>query len=294
MPFLNQKSDMSSKSEIKSLLFLMDDPDPFVKKSVENRLKELGEKAVPMLDEYKGELQKEDQKDRVDDIIHNLTFNTLESDLIEILEAGLRTRSSLEHAVLNLARFGNPTLRISDYKNKLDHFANMVESQIKYKLDEKRKMKRLLKFIFEDLNFRGDSKNYHSEKNCYLNTVIDQRKGLPISLSLIVMFIAHRLEMPFFGINMPIHFMLNYVGDKEELLIDPYDKGAIVTYDQCYFFLKKNNIDPKPEHFQIATNLDILLRSIRNLIHSYERAEKLSRVEDLQKLLNIAEMYQDS
>jgi regulator of sirC expression with transglutaminase-like and TPR domain len=122
---------------------------------------------------------------------------------------------------------------------------------------------------------------------------VDRRKGLPISLSLIVMFIARRLEMPFFGINMPIHFMLNYVGDKEELLIDPYDNGAIVTYDQCYFFLKKNNIEPRPEHFQIATNLDIVLRCIRNLIHSYERQEELERVEDLQKLLNLTEMYQD-
>lgn len=85
--------------------------------------------------------------------------------------------------------------------------------------------------------------------------------------------------------------MLNYVGDKEELLIDPYDNGAIVTYDQCYFFLKKNNVEPRPEHFQMATNLDIVLRCLRNLIHSYERKKEMERVEDLSRLLDIAEMY---
>lgn len=284
---------MTSKTEIESLLFLMDDPDPFVQQSVESRLQELGEKAVPLLDEYKSEINGEDAKNRVNDVIHKLTFDTLESDFIEVLEEGLKTRKSLETAVLTLARFANPTLRISDYQKKLDQFAQMIEPQIKYKLDEKRKMKRMLKFIFEDLNFRGDTKNYHAPQNCFLNHVIDRRKGLPISLSLVVMFISRRLEMPFFGINMPIHFMLNYVGDKEELLIDPYDDGAIVTYDQCYFFLKKNNIEPRPEHFQIATNLDIVLRCIRNLIHSYERQEELERVEDLRKLLNVAEMYTD-
>ena len=204
----------------------------------------------------------------------------------------MKTRTSLEKAVFTLARFGNPTLRISEYQAKLDHFADIVEPQIKYKLDEKRKMKRLLKFIFEDLNFHGDAEDYHAPKNCFLDQVIERRKGLPISLSLIVMFISYRLEMPFFGINMPIHFMLNYVGDKEELLIDPYDNGAIVTYDQCYFFLKKNNIDPRPEHFQMATNLDVVLRCIRNLIHSYERKEEMHRVEDLGRLLSVAEMYQ--
>lgn len=282
---------MTSKSEIESLLFLMDDPDPFVQESVHNRLQELGEQAVPLLDQYKSTVKGADAKHKVNEVIHKLTFSTLESDFIEVLEGGLKTRKSLEVAILTIARFGNPTLRISEYQKKLDHFVQMVEPQVKYKLDEKRKMKRLLSFIFEDLNFHGDAEDYHAPQNCFLDQVIDRRKGLPISLSLIVMFMARRLQMPFFGINMPIHFMLNYVGDKEELLIDPYDNGAIVTYDQCYFFLKKNNVDPRPEHFQMATNLDIVLRCLRNLIHSYERKKEMERVEDLGRLLNIAEMY---
>jgi regulator of sirC expression with transglutaminase-like and TPR domain len=282
---------MTSKSEIESLLFLMDDPDPFVQESVQNRLQELGEQAVPLLDQYKSTVKGADAKDKVNEVIHKLTFSTLESDFIEVLEGGLKTRKSLEVAILTIARFGNPTLRISEYQKKLDHFVQMVEPQVKYKLDEKRKMKRLLNFIFEDLNFHGDAEDYHAPQNCFLDQVIDRRKGLPISLSLIVMFMARRLQLPFFGINMPIHFMLNYVGDKEELLIDPYDNGAIVTYDQCYFFLKKNNVEPRPEHFQMATNLDIVLRCLRNLIHSYERKKEMERVEDLGRLLNIAEMY---
>jgi regulator of sirC expression with transglutaminase-like and TPR domain len=269
----------------------MDDPDPFVQESVQNRLQELGEQAVPLLDQYKSTVKGADARDKVNEVIHKLTFSTLESDFIEVLEGGLKTRKSLEVAILTIARFGNPTLRISEYQKKLDHFVQMVEPQVKYKLDEKRKMKRLLNFIFEDLNFHGDAEDYHAPQNCFLDQVIDRRKGLPISLSLIVMFMARRLQLPFFGINMPIHFMLNYVGDKEELLIDPYDNGAIVTYDQCYFFLKKNNVEPRPEHFQMATNLDIVLRCLRNLIHSYERKKEMERVEDLGRLLNIAEMY---
>lgn len=283
---------MPSKTEIESLLFLLEDPDPFVKETVKNRLHELGEKAVPLLDEYRTEIQSREERERIKEVIHLLTFETLEADFVEVLEGGLKTRKSLEDAVFTLARFGNPTLRIRDYQKKLDHFAQMVEPQIKYKLDDRRKMKQLLKFIFENLNFRGDTDNYHNPENCFLDQVIDRRKGLPISLSLVVMFIARRLEMPFFGINMPIHFMLNYVGDTEELLIDPYDNGAIVTYDQCYFFLKKNNLEPRPEHFQIATNLDIIIRCIRNLIHSYEKLNQTDRIEDLHQLLTLTETYQ--
>lgn len=283
---------MTSKSEIQSLLLLMDDPDPFIQESVQNRFSELGENAVPILDEYLLEIKNVAEKQRVGDIIHQLTFETLKGDFHELLEQGLNNRKTLEKAAFTLARFGNATLREREYSKKLDHFAEMVEPTIRYRLDERRKMKQLIKFVFDDLNFTGDTDDYHSPANCFMDQVINRRRGLPITLSMVVMFLARRLDMPFFGVNMPIHFMLNYISDKEEVLIDPYDNGAIVTYDQCYFFLKKNNIEPKPDHFRIATDLEILVRCIRNLIHSYERKELPERVEDLKKLLAIAEMYE--
>ena len=283
---------MTTKSEIESLLFLLDDPDPFIQKSVQNRFSELGENAIPILDEYRLETKNKKERTLLGDIIHHLTFPTLRNDFHELLENGVNNRKSLETAVFTLSRFGNPTLRISEFSLKLDHFVEMVEPAIRYRLDERRRMKQLIKFVFEDLNFSGDTDDYHNPANCFLDQVIRRRRGLPITLSMVVMFLARRLDMPFFGVNMPIHFMLNYVSEKEEVLIDPYDNGAIVTYDQCYFFLKKNNIEPKPDHFKIATDLEILVRCIRNLIHSYERQEMPDRVEHLKELLALAEMYQ--
>jgi regulator of sirC expression with transglutaminase-like and TPR domain len=270
----------------------MDDPDPFIQESVQNRFKQLGENAVPLLDEFRIETDNKDDKKRVSQIIHNITFPVLKADFQEILDRGVRNRKDLEYAVLTLSRFGNPTLRIEEYQNKLDHFAEMVEPTIRYRLDERRKMKQLIKFVFEDLNFKGDTEDYHNPDNCFIDQVIRRRRGLPITLSMVVMFLARRLEMPFFGVNMPIHFMLNYVSDKEEVLIDPYDNGAIVSYDQCYFFLKKNNIEPKPDHFKIASDIEVLIRCIRNLIHSYERLEQPRRVEDLKELLGLIELYE--
>lgn len=284
---------MTTKSEIESLLVLLEDPDPFIQESVQTRLSELGENAVPLLDEYRVKSKNEKERDKVSNIIHQLTFQTLHSDFHELLERGVKNRLGLEEAALMLARFGNPTLRSLDFVRKLDHFAEMVEPTIRYRLDERRRMKQLIKFVFEDLNFGGDTEDYHNPNNIFFDQVINRRKGLPITLSMVVMFLARRLDLPFFGVNMPIHFMLNYIGEKEEVLIDPYDKGAIVTYDQCYFFLKKNNITPKPDHFKIASDMDLLIRCIRNLIHSYERKEQPGKVEDLKKLLALVQAYED-
>jgi regulator of sirC expression with transglutaminase-like and TPR domain len=280
---------MSTRAEIESLMFLLEDPDPFVQEQVQLRFMELGDRAVPMLDQIRVQTKDKEEKKRAKEVLHKLTFSTLKGDFAELLLEGIGNRAQLERAVITLARFGHPTLRESEYVKILDHFADMIRPSLRYKRSEREKMRILMKFIFEDLNFRGDNKDYHNPANGFIDQVIERRKGLPISLSLVAMFIARRLQLPVFGVNMPIHFMLAFVGEKEEQLIDPYDQGAEVSYDQCYFFLKKNNVTPKPEHFKMASDIDILARCIRNLMHSYERNEEHDRVQELKSLLGLVE-----
>ena len=280
---------MSTRAEIESLMFLLEDPDPFVQEQVQLRFMELGDRAVPLLDQIRVQTKDKEEKKRAKDVLHKLTFSTLKGDFAELLLEGIGNRAQLERAVITLARFGHPTLRESEYVKILDHFADMIRPSLRYKRSEREKMRILMKFIFEDLNFRGDNKDYHNPANGFIDQVIERRKGLPISLSLVAMFIARRLQLPVFGVNMPIHFMLAFVGEKEEQLIDPYDQGAEVSYDQCYFFLKKNNVTPKPEHFKMASDIDILARCIRNLMHSYERNEEHDQVQELKSLLGLVE-----
>jgi regulator of sirC expression with transglutaminase-like and TPR domain len=280
---------MSTRAEIESLMFLLEDPDPFVQEQVQLRFMELGARAVPLLDQIRVQTKDKEEKKRAKEVLHKLTFSTLKGDFAELLLEGIGNRAQLERAVITLARFGHPTLRESEYVKILDHFADMIRPSLRYKRSEREKMRILMKFIFEDLNFRGDNKDYHNPANGFIDQVIERRKGLPISLSLVAMFIARRLQLPVFGVNMPIHFMLAFVGEKEEQLIDPYDQGAEVSYDQCYFFLKKNNVTPKPEHFKMASDIDILARCIRNLMHSYERNEEHDRVQELKSLLGLVE-----
>jgi regulator of sirC expression with transglutaminase-like and TPR domain len=280
---------MSIRAEIESLMFLLEDPDPFVQEQVQLRFMELGDRAVPLLDQIRVQTKDKEEKKRAKEVLHQLTFATLKEDFAELLLEGIGNRAQLEKAVITLARFGHPTLQESEYVKTLDHFADMIRPSLRYRDNEREKMQTLMKFIFEDLNFRGDNKDYHNPANGFIDQVIERRKGLPISLSLVAMFIARRLELPVFGVNMPIHFMLAFVGEKEEQLIDPYDQGAEVSYDQCYFFLKKNNVTPKPEHFKMASDIDILARCIRNLMHSYERNEEQERVQELKSLLELVE-----
>ncbi len=285
---------MATKTEIKSLVYLLDDPDPYVKSQVKNRLFELGEKAVPLLDQHKSEADNDTEKELINEIIQYITYGNLEEDFVDVLDEGINNLKQLEKAVFILSRFDNPTLREGDYKRKLDRFAEMVTDKIQYEPDETRQIHILMDFVFEELNFTGSTIDYYNPDNCYLNRVIDRRQGLPISLALIVLFLGRRLNLPFYGINMPIHFMLKFKGDKEEVLIDPFDRGKVVSYNQCYFFLKQNGVEPKSKHFEVAGEMEILARCIRNLIQSYSKLNATHKVEGLKSLLNTVEMMCES
>jgi len=281
---------MTSKSEIESLIYLLEDPDPEVQMGVKRRFRELGEQAVPLLDQFRSESIHDSERNTINEIIYNITIGSLMEEFSLLLENGIQNSATLEKAVLMLSRFGNPTIRIGDYERKMDQMARQIGTDIAYTPSIQEKMQILLQFVFRELRFRGDSKEYHSPENAFIDRVIDRRKGLPIMLSLVVIFIARRLNLPFYGVNMPIHFMLVYQTHNQQILIDPFDGGTIVTYDQCYYFLKKNGIEPRPEHLQKADEADILARCIRNLIHSYGKSNQDRRVRDLRELLQIIEL----
>ena len=282
-------AEQPRRNEIESLIFLLDDPDPMVQSGVRSRFQELGENAVPLLDQYRSESIRESEKNSINEIIYSITFGSILDEFAELIEQGVNNRRQLEDALLLLSKFGNPTLRVEEYRKKLDKLSSQIGSEIAYTPSMTEKMQIMLQFVFRELRFRGDAQDYHSTENAYLDRVIDRRKGLPIMLSAVVMFLARRLGLPFFGVNMPIHFMLMYKIHDREILIDPFDSGSIVTYNQCCYFLKKNGIEPRPEHLQKADESEILKRCLRNLMNAYAKAKDQSRVKDLQQLLYIAE-----
>lgn len=279
----------TTKKEIESLIYLLDDPDPTVQSGVKTRFRELGEQAVPLLDQYRSRSESDNERNAISDILHQITFSNLYEEFEELLDRSINSRLRLEEAVFLIARIGNPTLRSAEYRRRLDRFAAEITGEIRYEFSEEKRMRTLLHYIFSELRFRGDQREYHSPDNALIDRVIDRRRGLPISLSLVVLFLARRLELPFYGVNMPIHFMVVYETDHQRTLIDPFDGGSIVSYDQCHYFLKKNGILPRPNHLQRCSEQEILLRVLRNLIHSYAKSEQTEKVMGLKKLLDLAE-----
>ncbi len=289
---VEQKPSDTKKSEIESLIYLLDDPDDFIRSSVKERFIELGERCIPLLDEYQAGIRDPKQKEEILSIIRKIAFSSLEQEFVNFLENGVDDVNDLEKGMFIIARLDNPTLREEAYMRRLDRMANRIKSDIQYAKSKRAQLQILLDYIFREENFQGDSDDYFNPENSFLNRVMDRKKGIPISLALITIFIAHRLGMPMYGINMPMHFLLRFEGDNETIFLDPFNKGSIVTMDQCVYFLKKSGIKPLKYHFEPTSSAEMLMRVLRNLINSFQKANDVHRKSELHVLLGMMEtMY---
>lgn len=282
---------MTSKSEIQSMLFLLEDPDPYIKQVVLKRFYQLGDAAVPLLDECRVESKSVDSKQIAANLLFELTFPQLYQDFYELYSAGLNSFSDLEKAILYLMRFDDPTIRTSHTKFKLDSMARSISSDIQYALDPTEQMNRLLHFVFEEELFTGVGDDLFHPENSYMNRVLDQKKGIPLSLAMVVLALADRLELPFFGVNMPMHFILQFQADHEIIYIDPYQKGKFLTKRECDTFLRINGVEPRAEYFQKATFSQMLVRTMRNLQYSFEKQQDVFRAVKLKMLIELHEQF---
>src|SRR5699024_12353415 len=96
---------MISKTEIESLVFLLDQPAPFVQSEVRNRLFELGDQAVPLLDQHKSEIAHPQYQDLITEVLRWITYSSVAQHFTEPLAHGRTTLKPLQAADSILAHF---------------------------------------------------------------------------------------------------------------------------------------------------------------------------------------------
>lgn len=286
-----EQDSRPNQSEIKSLIYLLDDPDPDIQQQVESRLMALGEQAIPLLDQYATHSHRSGQQEQIQRIIRRITSGSIEQEFINIVDQGITSYTDLEKAMFVLSKFDKPTIRPEHYQRELDDFAESLQLKLRREI-EVPVHKTVIGYLFHTEGFSGSELDYFDPLNSYIHRVLERRTGIPISLAMVALFVTRRIGLPFFGINLPMHFLLQYDDGTKNFLIDPFNNGTIVTEEQCIYFLKKNGIQPSKSHFEPATSYDMLARTLRNLINSYKKKDDQESTKNLNKLLNLLETSQ--
>jgi regulator of sirC expression with transglutaminase-like and TPR domain len=132
-------------------------------------------------------------------------------------------------------------------------------------------------FMFEEEGFHGNQREYYDPRNSFLNHVMDSRKGLPITLSIVYMEVGQRAGLTVEGIGLPGHFIVR-AGEKDQLettLVDPF-YGKTLAPEDCQERLDEiygGEVKLEPSHLRAVTTREILVRLLMNLKSIYMKAQ---------------------
>ena len=289
-----RKSEMSLK-EVIALITLLDDPDEVIYSQVKDRFVILGPPAIPHLETaWENSFDAIMQK-RIEIIIHTIQFEILQKAL---KKWAIEEQEDLLKGILILSRYQYPDLNETKIRKDLDQIKQDVWLELNDDLTAIEKVKVLNHILFEVHQFSGNITNYHAPQNSFINNVLESKKGNPLMLSVLYMLICKELNIPIYGINLPQHFVLAYLNDYANLIdvnnktlsnnilfyINPFSKGLIFNQKDIDQFLKQLNLEAEAKYYIPCSNVEIVKRSLNNLIFSYEKLGYLEKVDELKGL----------
>ncbi len=278
-----------SPAQLNALVSLLDDPEPFVQRSVRSRLIELGDHAVPALRRMIREGSGGPGEFAVDSaraVLRAMSLSRFRMEIDRLAgnpDAGADI--DLEQGAFAVARLGYPEFQADQYTQQLETMASALRARIRAATNGLIIIREFNEYLVEELGFRGcTQENYYDPDNSYLNRVLERRIGIPLSLSTVYLLLAGRLGVPLHGIGFPAHFLLKFESPTQEFFIDPFNGGMILSYNDCRRMLKATGADYQSHYFEPISNRMAVIRMMRNLAEIF-RAEETELTVELENAI---------
>ena len=275
---------MLSLSQLDALISLLDDSDWEVKQHVREKLVGLGAAVIPILEQkweesFNPVLQKE-----LEDLVHDLQFGLVKQRLREWRNS---ENQDLLEGLWILNTYQYPDLELETLQAAIHQLYMEAWTFFAPDLQALDQVKILNHVLFKQLQFSGNTKNFHSPSNSMLSMVLESKKGNPISLCSIYLLVAKKLGLPIHGVNLPNLFVLIYAQEGAGFYINAFNKGLIFSREDIKNYLEHLKIDPQPAFFEPCSNLAIVLRFLKNLYTAFEKLGETEKVDEVQELLEI-------
>src|SRR5262249_18974139 len=130
--------------------------------------------------------------------------------------------------------------------------------------------------LYVEEGFRGNTDDYYDPRNSYLNEVLDRRKGIPISLSVLYLAMADRVGLPMAGVNLPAHFVVRTLRGDTTYFVDPFHSGVVLDRLGCkrrVSELASRPVDLSDDELAPCPAPALVARMLRNLKAIYLRAD---------------------
>ena len=217
-----------------------------------------------------------------------LTYQAQIRQLFTEAVTGPEHRLDLARVALLIASEEYPGLDSLRYVAKLEVMAAAVRPAVTTTDDPTLKIEYLNAYLFDERGFRGNAEEYYDPRNSFLNDVVDRRLGIPITLSIIYMEVGRRVGMPLQGVGMPGHFIMKYAEPEEDIYIDPFNRGRMLSRQACEELIQQlygESVPFRESFLAPVSKKQILSRMLMNLkaiyIQTQDHLKALSVIERL-------------
>lgn len=138
----------------------------------------------------------------------------------------------LDAAALELAALDHPGVDLKPYAMRLSAITERLAELGGDARANAERARLLARVICTENGFAGDADTYDDPANADMVRVIDRRRGLPVSLSILYVAAARRLGWAADALNVPGHVIVRVGDDAGGVLIDPFRGGRVTTPEQ--------------------------------------------------------------
>ncbi len=285
-------SDIGNHKEIKALISFLDETDETILETIQEKLFLMGRVVLPSLEEAAHATFNETSNNRIVSLINRIRRHDvkdefsawLKTDLADLLK-GYLIISKLQYPELN-----EEELTIEVEQMKLDAWLELNDN-----LTALENVKVINHIFFQLYHFEGNKENANIPEEQYLPAILNSHKGNSLSLGILYLIIARKLNLPIAGVDLPEQFILAYLADEhlqspsgDEVLfyINPF-KGSVFTRREVEMFLRQLKIKANIKYFTPCSNREVIIRLITALRKDYEENQNREKVEELNDLLQL-------
>jgi regulator of sirC expression with transglutaminase-like and TPR domain len=199
----------------------------------------------------------------------------------------------LLEAAVSIAQDEYPELDVQQVLGEVDQLLARLKRRLPADTAPLQRLRALNQFFFRDLGFGGNINNYHDPDNSYLNTLLHTRRGIPISLAVLWMELAHGIDLNVRGVGFPGHFMVKVHLPRGLAVLDPFTGQSLSREELAErlepFQLSGQSAEgfeaPLGLYLQAAAPRDIIARMLRNLKDIHRTQEDWPRMLAVQNRL---------
>jgi len=282
-------------SELNALISLLDDPDETIFEQINGQILAQGSKIIVELEQAWEQSKSTLQQQRIENLIQKIQFSETANALNQWILAG--GKELLEGAII-IAKYQFPDLNVKKLTSYIEQLKQDIWIELNPNLTALEQVRVINHILFEVHYFIGNNTDFHHPHNSFINMVLESKRGNPLSLSIIYAILAQKLAMPIYGVNLPQHFILAYMGgestyglydldkNKEVLFyINAFSKGTIFNRNEVEVYLQQLKLTPSDNYFYPCSNIEMIKRMINNLLFAFDKSGNEQKANDMKLLL---------